>query len=222
MSVRFFEHADRMAQADALADLVAADLAARRGEALLAVPGGSTPRAFLVALARRDVDWRRVLVSATDERWVPPDDDRSNEGMIRAALGDAARIAPIYREDEAIEAGADAFSRLIEDSGPISTAVLGMGADMHCASLFPGAAELAAAMAPDAPLAAVMTPAGGLEPRVTLTARALAGAKTLVLLINGDEKRAAWETALATADPLAAPVGAVMRSHPAAEVRWAP
>ena len=94
---------------------------------------------------------------------------------------------------------------------PLDVCVLGMGDDMHTASLFPGSPELARALAPEdgTPVMAVTAP-GAPEPRVTLTAPVLAGAVHVYLLIKGAAKRAALERALATGDPNIAPIRAVL------------
>ncbi len=75
--------------ARALAGAVAADLAAAiaaRGSALLAVSGGRTPVRFFGALSTQKLDWRNVVVTLVDERWVTPTSERSNEHLVRANL----------------------------------------------------------------------------------------------------------------------------------------
>ena len=66
--------ADRDELAEAFAGQVAARLTAaiaRRGTALLAVSGGTTPAKFFAELGkRRDIDWTKVYVTLVDERWV--------------------------------------------------------------------------------------------------------------------------------------------------------
>jgi 6-phosphogluconolactonase len=92
-----------------------------------------------------------------------------------------------------------------------------MGADMHTASLFPGADLLAQALAADAPpVMALRADAAG-EPRITLTAPVLKGAFHTHILITGPEKRAAIERA-ATLPERDAPVRAVLGN---ATVHWA-
>jgi 6-phosphogluconolactonase len=88
---------------------------------------------------------------------------------------------------------------------------------MHTASLFPGADLLAEALAPDAPILLPMRAEAAGEPRITLTAPVLAGAKNIHILITGAEKRAAIEAAAALS-PLEAPVRVVL-DH--ATVHWA-
>ncbi|MEX2520209.1 MAG: 6-phosphogluconolactonase [Paracoccaceae bacterium] len=224
MSLPVFTHGDAGEQARALAALVAADLRAAiaaRGRASFAAPGGSTPTAFLAALAAETVDWERVIVMPGDERWTAPTDARSNEGMIRAALPQPAFLS-FWNADEAPEAAALRLSAALAGHLPLDVAVIGMGEDMHCASLFPGADALPAAMAAGAaPVAAIRAP-GAPEPRLTLTLPALAGAGRLYLLIRGQAKRAALAEAEAEPNPLKAPVGAVLRAARSAEIHWAP
>ena len=52
----------------------------------LAVAGGTTPGPVFDVLSAVDLDWSRVRVMPTDERWVAPDSERSNEKLIRERL----------------------------------------------------------------------------------------------------------------------------------------
>src|SRR5687767_5401353 len=82
-------HANGEVLASALARSVADDLRAAiaaRGQAKLALSGGSTPLRFLHSLSHEVLDWSRVLVLPIDERWVPPVHKRSNERLLREAL----------------------------------------------------------------------------------------------------------------------------------------
>lgn len=226
VSPPLIEYGSREAQAEGLAERVAADLRAalrQTGRAGFAAPGGSTPAAFLAALGAEPLEWPAITVLPGDERWAPPSDERSNEGMIRKALGGSgARILSFWREGETPGNAAPGLAKEVGRHLPLSVAVIGMGADMHCASLFPGGEGLEAALAPDASAVAAITAPGALEPRVTLTLPALAGAGKLYLLITGDEKRAALARALAETDPRAAPVGAVLAAARSPEIHWAP
>ena len=100
---------------------------------------------------------------------------------------------------------------------PISVLVLGMGADMHTASLFPGAGGLKEAMARNAPLVCPIEAAGQPEMRITLSRPALDGAMSKHLVIFGDEKRAALERAMQLSAH-EAPIGAVIEGG---TVHWA-
>lgn len=224
----FWEHesAEVLAAAAAarVADLLTAAIAAK-GRAVFAVPGGSTPGPFLTALGGHALDWSKITVIPSDERWAPPDHPRSNEKMIRETLfaaGAAPEFLTYWREDKTPEEAAPEVAAALLDHLPLDVAALGMGADMHCASLFPEGAGLAAAMAPGAAPVAAITAPGAPEPRVTLTAPVLAGAGLTLLIITGAEKRAAFDRAMAEGDALAAPIGGVMKTARCAETHWAP
>lgn len=183
----------------------------------VALPGGTTPGPLYDDLCGAKLPWDRVRVMPTDERLVPPDHARSNEHMIRARLmtGPAAEARFV-----ALRPGADGMAGLVERVNrtlPLNILVLGMGADMHTASLFPGAPELAAALRGDAPPVMQITPPDQPEPRMTLTAPVLKGALSTHILITGAEKRAALERAAALDDPLLAPICAVLDG---ATVHW--
>ncbi len=71
--------------ADAAALAVVEALAAS-GPRTLVAAGGSTPGPVYDRLARQDLAWDQVTVTLTDERWVDPGSDQSNEGLIRRRL----------------------------------------------------------------------------------------------------------------------------------------
>lgn len=192
-----------------------------RKTALLAVPGGTTPGPLFDALSARALDWSRVCVLPGDERWVPESAPRSNAAQIKSRLlaNNAARAGflPLYAEAPTPEDALPALTETLAPHLPLSVAVLGMGDDMHTASLFPGASGLAAALADDAPpLVAIRAEAAG-EPRVSLSARTLRAAAHLHILITGREKRRAIEAAVNLPD-LKAPIRTVMQG---ATIHWA-
>ena len=132
-----------------------------RGRCVVALAGGSTPRAAYATLAsgefRHRIDWPRVHVLWGDERCVPPDDPRSNYLMAREALLDRVPLPPghIHRIRGEAEPGAAAASyelllrELLGSAGPDALPaagpdliLLGLGDDGHTASLFPGRATV--------------------------------------------------------------------------------
>ena len=113
----------------------------------LAVPGGTTPGPAFDVLSAITLDWGRVDVILTDERWVPEDSPRSNARLLRERLlvgkAAAANFIPYYTGGT--EPDVDLADKAAEVRAlcPITFVLLGMGADMHTASLFPGADRLA-------------------------------------------------------------------------------
>ncbi len=207
-----------------LANIIAgqlADFLRRDGRASLSVPGGTTPGPIFDTLSGVDLDWANVAVFLNDERWVAEDNPRSNTRLLRERLlrgkAAAARLIPLYATGDAPEDRVEELAEGLRPHLPISALLLGMGADMHTASLFPGADRLTEALAPDAPILLPMRADAAGEPRVTLTAPVLKGAMNIHILIVGAEKRDALERAQ-TLSPEEAPVRAVLDN---ATVHWA-
>lgn len=223
--MEFRSYPDRELLFLSLADQIAtqlADFLRREGRASFCVPGGTTPGPIFDTLSGVELDWPNVAVFLNDERWVPESSERSNTRLLRErllrgrALG--AQLVPLFDPAaEGPELALPALTEGLKPHLPISVLLLGMGADMHTASLFPGADRLAEGLAPDAPLLLPMRAAAAGEPRITLTAPALAGAMNIHLLITGAEKRAALDRAL-TLPPAEAPIRAVLDN---ATVHWA-
>ena len=140
----------------------AAQAIAQQGFFAVALSGGSTPQATYRLLATEEyagrINWPLVHVFWTDERCVPPDDPLSNYRMARDALLEHVPLPPrnIHRMKGEIapEVGAAEYETSLRsffsrspfgriDSGastipPFDLVLLGLGADGHTASLFPG------------------------------------------------------------------------------------
>ncbi len=206
-----------MQLADTLASEISKSLASR-DHVSLAVPGGTTPGPVFDTLSGADLRWDRVHVMLTDERRVPADHERSNERLLRERLlTDKAAAATFLRLVPEGEADMDVLADRLRPELPIAILLLGMGADMHCASLFPGSPQLGAALAPDAPPLMEVDAPEGLEPRITLTGPVLRAALSTHVVITGDEKRKALDRARRL-DPAEAPIAAIL---PEATVHWA-
>ncbi|GGD33941.1 6-phosphogluconolactonase [Sinisalibacter lacisalsi] len=182
--------------------------------ASLAVPGGTTPGPLFDVLSAISLDWERVDVLLTDERWVPETSPRSNARLLRERLfvdkAAAANFVPFYTGGEAPDPDLAYVASQVEALAPLTVVLLGMGEDMHTASLFPGAENLEKALRPNAPgLVSMDAPDAG-EPRVSLSAEMINGAMNRHLVIVGPAKRAALERAQALGDPTEAPVAAVL------------
>lgn len=206
-----------------IADLIAGGLRqalAVGARATLAVPGGSTPGPAFDMLAATTLDWDRVDVLLTDERWVPESSERSNTRLLRQRLltghAAAARLIPLYADAPQPEDMLDALEAGVAAVLPLTICLLGMGADMHVASIFPGADRLDQALSGPRLLEPMRAP-GAPEPRVTLTVPVLLGAIQRHVVIIGPEKRLSLERARHLTPPQA-PIGAVLRG---ATVHWA-
>ncbi|GLQ52957.1 6-phosphogluconolactonase [Devosia nitrariae] len=223
--------ADRTTLATQLADAVAGHInaaIATRGEAAIAVSGGSTPAKFFSALGKRkDVDWSKVVVTLVDERWVDELNERSNAGLVNQKMlqgpAASARFLPLYSggaEPDATQIGRTAAGLEILPR-PFAAVVLGMGSDGHTASFFPGGDTLAEALSASGPVIAIHAPGAG-EPRVTFTLPRLLETDALFLHIEGEEKAAVLEKALGDGPVEEMPVRAVLRADRPMTVYWCP
>ncbi|WP_050522418.1 6-phosphogluconolactonase [Pseudorhodobacter wandonensis] len=222
--MNLIEYADREMLMMSLANKIAGqlgDVLRQKGRASLSVPGGTTPGPVFDMLSATTLDWANVAVFLNDERWVNEDSPRSNTRLLRQRLlqsnAAAAQLVPLYAPTDAPEESMVALSDGITPHLPISVLLLGMGADMHTASLFPGADRLAEALADDAPNLLPMRADGAGEPRITLTAPVLKGAQHIHILITGADKRDALERA-AKLPVTEAPVRCVLDD---ATIHWA-
>ena len=179
-------------------DNVAMEFAERVIEAFLARPndffsmalsGGGTARSCYESLADAggaQIDWWRVDVYWGDERCVPLDHEDSNYRLVREALlenvGAVNANFPMRCED-----GPDRYHQLVGELGHFDVIHLGLGADGHTASLFPGSPGLDA----DPGRLVVMNedPSGtNPHPRETLTFSGIERARLALVTVSGEEK----------------------------------
>ena len=184
----------------------------------IALTGGSTPRDAYEKLAAMEVDWRGVSLWWGDERCVPPDDERSNFGMARAALldriaGEGPTVHRIEGEREEPRAAADAYEDELRDAfggdgiPQLDLLLLGLGPDAHVASLFPGQMSLDVR---DRLAVAVEEP--GRPPwvsRVSLTLPVLNASRDVLFLVTGADKAEAVHRAFVDPPERQAPASLV-------------
>ena len=192
------------------ADLViktARDAIAQRGRFTFVLSGGSTPEKTYSLLADADrisaIDWSHTYLFFGDERFVPPEDPRSNIGMVQRNL--LARIPilpsnvfPIPTKGFNAAVAAAAYAQKLAEFFSISERTipprfdlifLGLGRDGHTASLFPFADAL------DVTDAWVTWTSPGASPppvnRITLTYPVINAARQIVFLVSGKNKAVA-------------------------------
>jgi 6-phosphogluconolactonase len=227
-------HPDADALAESLAGLLADAIrsgVAGHGRAVLALAGGRTPFPVYSRLAKAALDWSKVLLLATDERWVGLGHPASNTREIIATFAAArgVRVLPITPPDPEPAASAAAARAVLKSlPEPFNAVLLGIGGDGHFASLFPGAAELAAGLDPGSPEDALVVhpdplPREAPFARVSLSAARLLRTRRLLLAATGDAKRAILEQAKARPDPGRLPVSALLHNEAArVEIHWSP
>lgn len=230
MSVRWHTYPDPRAAAEACAHHIAGlldEALAGQEHATLAVSGGNTPRLMFQYLVAARVPWTRVHLLWVDERCVPPTDPESNykmaeECLIRPAHIPSRQVHRIHGEllpdRGAVRYSDDLREFFGVDEGEmphIDIVHLGMGADAHTASLFPGEPlirdreRLAAAVYVDKLS----------QWRVTMMPGVLMHAKHTVFLVAGADKADAVRAVFQEEyDPMKYP--AQMASHHGRRVAW--
>lgn len=207
--------------ARALAAAVAANLQdglRRHRRASLIVPGGRTPIAFLDQLAAQLLGWSEVTMSLSDDRLVPVDHADSNENLVRrhllqGAAASARFISLVGANPVPGLQPATAEHALVAMPRPFDAVVLGMGEDGHTASLFPGASGTLEALDAARPQqVALIRPDGAPHSRVSLTLRTLLDTRVVMILIEGESKRAAIERAVGH-DPARHPIAAFLQQR---------
>lgn len=203
--VHFLEFPDRLSASAAAAGLIAKCLREaldRSGQTSLVVSGGTTPRDCFANLSRLPLDWSRVTIVPSDERWVEPHCDSSNEHLIHTRLmlgpASAARLLSFYRPELDVAEAPEVLEAELEQlPRPFACSLLGMGEDGHFASLFPDFDGLADALNPVSARQCLMVKtAGSPYLRISLSLSALLNTSLIVLLIFGEGKRRVFEAAV--------------------------
>ncbi|GMU46262.1 MAG: 6-phosphogluconolactonase [Porticoccaceae bacterium] len=202
--------ADGLAAAATQRILAAARAAiAARGDFHLVLAGGETPLPVYRLLAAADAQWWGWHLYFGDERWLPPGHPGRNETAIRRAWLDrspipAMQIHPIAPQTSP-EQAATCYREVLRGVAQFDLVLLGLGADGHTASLFPGASTGAE------DVFAVRAAPGPFPARITLSPERLRRSRELVFVVAGAGKRpvlAAWRSG---AD---LPAARVARGHP--------
>ncbi|MBO0724275.1 MAG: 6-phosphogluconolactonase [Blastocatellia bacterium] len=168
------------------------------GRGAVALSGGSTPKAMFQILAENPfadrLPWRSIYFFWGDERCVPPDHTDSNYRMADETLLSKTPIPRenVFRipaEDEDHDRAAASYSATLRtffaDERPnFDLVFLGMGADGHTASLFPGTAALHV----NDRIAVANYVEKFQAWRITLTADTINRARNIIFLVAGADK----------------------------------
>jgi 6-phosphogluconolactonase len=193
-----------------------------RGQASLVVTGGSTPGGLYDELSMMEIPWRQVWITLSDERWLSSDNAESNERLVRERLlrgrAAAAHLISLKTDDPTpAEALQSIDARIAALPRPFDAVVLGMGADGHVASLFPGAGHGLDPMSAVNVVAVEAPGAAGSPQRLSLTVSALLDARWIAVLIRGQDKLDVIRR------PDGLPIAAVLgQTKVPVEVFWAP
>jgi len=178
---------------DAVAQALASTLSEsinERGGASLVVSGGQTPKYVFKTLRNLSIEWKKVTITLTDERWIGNHHPESNENLVRTHLlcgkAESAAFIPFFGGEASPEEGRHACeSRLKQVALPFDAIYLGMGADGHIASLFPNdpAFDVSSVM-----LCVPVSATQSRLARMSLTPTAILRSRKIFLFFSGPEK----------------------------------
>lgn len=195
----------------------AAEAAARIGQSLpekgnVVITGGETAAGIYPRLADASPDWSGLCVYFSDDRCVPPDDERSNFNMARRVLLEAVRPGSVYRMhgEDPPEQAAKSYEGAIRSAmqEELDLVLLGMGTDAHVGAIFPGSP----ALGEDRLCVPVDRPDG--LTGLTLTPPPLTSGKEVLLVVTGEGKAEAVRRAVRGEEPPESCPARLLADHP--------
>ncbi len=150
----------------------------------VALAGGETPRRTYEILAQSEFRWDATQLFLTDERYLPLDHASSNYKMVNETL--AANVSAVLHHVDtslAPEEASAQYDQIVREKQPFDFVFLGLGADGHTASIFPGTPASPPGLLADA----AFSRATGLW-RITLTLEALNAAQDVIFIVAGKSK----------------------------------
>lgn len=196
-----------------------------RNECLLVLPGGKSPIPVFERLKAQKFPWKKVTIVPGDDRLVDVTDSLSNANLLaKTFLPLGARVVPLTAGKLGVkQAGEAADARLADLKWPPDVVWLGMGTNGHTASIFHGpdydealsSKKRAIGLTPD-PL-----PPEAPVARVTLTRSAILSARSILITIDGEEKKRVLEEALEQGDKSQWPIGRVLAdAEQSIDIHW--
>lgn len=194
-NVTFFE-SDTLLYQHAVSYLsdILLDISGNEGVARLAVSGGSTPLPLYQGLANNPVlPWEQIELYQVDERYVPLTDPENNQQMIRRSFGEETiqrmKETCFFRTEKNIEDTLEEYEEILTmlENPLFDVSVLGIGADGHFASLFPGGEYLRSLE--DKVIATQAGHEYDTNQRLSLTVETVLSSETIVVLLKGEVKQ---------------------------------
>ena len=167
------------------------------GKCIIGLSGGSTPRKVYEELGKENIDWNNVFVFLTDERFVSPEDESSNQNLLRDTLLLHAEVPEdnLFFPDtslpieDCVTAYSAALIQLFSEQPP-DIITLGLGSDGHIASLFPPVSEDSFK---EVLALHTTTDEFDIHDRISISPLVIMAAQSHILMIKGDEKREVFD-----------------------------
>jgi 6-phosphogluconolactonase len=172
---------------------------AEKGSANILLSGGSSPIHLYELLSKCDIDWSKVIIGLVDERFVEPNNDFSNEKMIRKKLiqnhaSTATFCGMVENSIDQIDNAKSIASTYAIFYNQLDLVLLGMGEDGHTASLFPGD-DVSEKLLRSQKIGIYNTISPNFPTdRITCSAAMILQAENIILMLSGEKKLNVFET----------------------------
>ena len=187
-SIIVYKANDHLEASSCLSNLIINEInKSKKNSFTIGLSGGSTPK-ITYSLLKNDIqDLSKIIFWTVDERWVPRDDEYSNQKMLNSIFADStAKILEVEYSGLSAERDANKYASKLENNiTNFDTVILGVGEDGHIASLFPDTVAVN-----DTENFYVSNEVNILSKwRVTATFKLLKEVDNVYLLVTGDNKK---------------------------------
>ncbi len=144
-SIIVYKANDHLEASSCLSNLIINEInKSKKNSFTIGLSGGNTPK-ITYSLLKNDIqDLSKIIFWTVDERWVPRDDEYSNQKMLNSIFADStAKILEVEYSGLSAERDANKYASKLENNiTNFDTVILGVGEDGHIASLFPDTAAV--------------------------------------------------------------------------------